>query len=87
MASYSQPQVLKKWVRDVPGGELYELFVRDDRTVWMATGRFAHSSGATHCSWEQFLAGQLDSVAAHGVGSEALAAAKQFVGTFIPQVS
>ena len=80
MATYSPPQILKKWVRDVPNGDLYELFVQDDGTVWLATGRSAHSSGAKHCSWEHFLAGELDSAAAGAVGTDALAAAKQLVG-------
>ena len=79
MAKYSPPKILKKWTHDIPGSELYELFVQDDRTVWSAAGRFAHSSVATHCTWEQFLDGRLDDLAIKTVGPTALAEAKHIV--------
>ncbi|MBV1776853.1 hypothetical protein KSF73_14140 [Burkholderiaceae bacterium DAT-1] len=76
---YRTPKVLKHWLNDVPGGELYELLVLDNGTVCSACGRYAHSSGSTTCTWREFLEGEMNDLAAGTVGQLALAEALTFV--------
>ena len=59
---YRPPQKVREWTRDIADGELYQLTVFDNRTVCLASGRFAHSSGSKACSWEEFLAGSLNEI-------------------------
>ena len=76
-APYKPPQKIREWTLDISGGELYQLMALDNRTVCIAVGRFAHSSGSRTCSWEEFLAGSLNDTVrdtmGQGVLGEALA--------------
>jgi len=81
------PKTLRAWVRDIPGGELYELLVFDDRTVWSTVGRYAFSAGSANCSWEEFVAGGLDHPAVSSVGASAVLEAKQFVAALLARHS
>lgn len=82
-SSYRPPKKLRQWVNDIPGGSLYELYVSDDKTICSATGRFAHDSGSTSCSWQEFLGGKLDALVLKTMGSSTLDEAKSFVNTLL----
>ena len=77
--SYKPPQKLHEWIRDVAGGELYQLMAFDDRTVCVAVGRFAHLSGSRTCSWTEFLAGSLNATVRDTMGRDTLSEALAFV--------
>ena len=77
--SYTPPKILRKWTLDIPGGELYELFVFDDETVCSAVGRYAHSSGSAFSSWGEFLSGSLNDLVRQEMGPDFLMEALAFV--------
>lgn len=72
---YVPPQAIRKWERDVPGGELYQLMVFNNQTVCAASGRYAHSSGSSQCGWEEFELGQLNELVRTTMGENVLAEA------------
>lgn len=76
---YVPPKVLHKWILDIPGGELYELSVFDDRTVCSAVGRYAQSSGSKSCSWEEFRGGDLNDLIMRTQGQQTLTEVKYFL--------
>jgi len=76
---YKPPQKLHEWIRDITGGELYQLTALDNRTVCVAVGRFAHSSGSWVCSWSEFLAGSLNDTIRDTMGQGVLSEALAFV--------
>jgi hypothetical protein len=83
-AKYVQPKALRRWTLDIPEGELYELIVFDNRTVYSAVGRYAHSSGSRSCSWEDFCGGTLDELVLKTLGQQPLVESKAFVrGLFL----
>jgi hypothetical protein len=83
MTKYVPPKTLRQWVNDTSGGNLYELFVQDDGRVWSASGRYAHDSGATSCSWREFLDGKLDALVMRSLGADTLSEAKQYVAALL----
>ena len=78
-APYKPPQKLREWTRDIAGGELYQLMALDNRTVCVAVGRFAHSSGSRACPWAEFLAGSLNDTIRDTMGQGVLSEALAFV--------
>ena len=76
---YRPPIVLKKWVNDIPDGELYKLMIFDNYTVCSASGRYAHSSGSMFCTWERFIEGDMNSLVIESMGEEVLTEAKLFI--------
>ncbi len=76
---YMKPITLKKWVNDIADGELYEAFVNDDKTVWSTSGRFAHSSGATKVSWQEFDSGKMNDLIEKTIGVSVLTEIKRFI--------
>ena len=81
--SYKPPRALREWARDIPGGELYQLYVFDDRTVCAVVGRYSHSSGSTTCTWEEFLAGSLAGVVQATMGADILGEACAYVSSLV----
>jgi hypothetical protein len=79
MNSYKPPKVLREWTRDIPDGELYKLYIFDDKSVCSASGRYAHSSGSSTCSWSEFLAGSLNEVVQTTMGETILDESRQFI--------
>jgi hypothetical protein len=77
--SYVPPRSIRQWRNDIEGGELYELHIFNNQTVCLASGRYAHSSGSSSCTWQEFLSGQLHEGIAKSMGSEILAEAQKFV--------
>ena len=77
--TYKPPKILREWTRDIPGGDLYQLFVFDNKTVCSAVGRYAHSSGSRSCSWAEFLAGSLNGVVQDKMGPPVFCEALAFV--------
>ena len=69
---YTPPKKIREWVNDIPGGELYAVYVSDDKKVWATSGRYAHSSGARSASWNEFLSGQLHEVVTKTMGEDVL---------------
>ena len=78
-SGYRPPKILKKWVRDIPNGDLHELMIFDNGTVCLAGGRTAHSSGSSACSWQEFLGGKLHSQVESAFGAEVLAKSVKYV--------
>src|SRR5690242_15691649 len=66
--TYPGTGTLKEWVRDRPGEELYLVSIQDDGRVVSACGRFAHGSGSASCSWQDFLAGQMNKTISSTLG-------------------
>lgn len=85
--TYVPPKPLREWRFDDPARELYQLLVMDDQTVCSAFGRYAHSSGATACSWSDFVAGALDDVVTGAHGANVLTEAREFVAAKLGEVS
>ena len=79
ITKYVAPSILKKWVNDVPDGELYETFIQDDNSVWSATGRYAHSSGSVNVTWEEFKAGKIDDLIKTTMGNDVLEEMHKFI--------
>lgn len=77
--TYKRPTILREWTLDIQGGELYMLYIRDDQTVVSAVGRYAHSSGSSQCSWDDFLGGKFDDLVIETMGIESLNEAKSFI--------
>lgn len=75
------PTILKKWINDIPGGELYEAFIQDDNSVWSACGRYAHSSGSMKVTWQEFKTGKLDDTIKNTMGETVLAEMHEFIKT------
>ena len=79
---YVPPKTLHKWTNDIPGGELHEVFILDNRTVCSTAGRYSHSSGSSSCGWDAFLDGRLNEVVQRTMGEpifqEVLVVLKQF---------
>jgi hypothetical protein len=73
---YVSPKDIKTWLTDDPESERYELKILNNGTVCIASGRFAHSSGATICTWAEFLDGKIDRVVVNTIGAVALGEAK-----------
>lgn len=69
---YKPPQKIREWIRDTADGERHELAVLDNRTVCIAVGHFAHSSGSRVSSWEDFLSGSLDEMVRDIMGESVL---------------
>lgn len=69
---YVPPQAIRKWERDIPGGELYQFIVFDNGTVCAAYGRYSHSSGASQCGWAEFERGQLNELVRSTMGESVL---------------
>lgn len=69
---YKPPQKLKEWANDIPGGELYEVYISSDQKVWCTYGRFAHSSGASSTTWSGFLSGELNELVVKKMGQNVL---------------
>jgi len=67
---YQSPKKLREWINDIPDGELYEVYVSDDKKVWCTSGRFSHSSGAANTSWSGFLSGELNDLVAKTMGQD-----------------
>lgn len=78
-APYRPPQKLREWICDIASGERYQLMAFDDRTVCIAVGRFAHSSGSRTSSWAEFLAGSPNDAVQETLGEAALGEALAFV--------
>lgn len=85
--TYVPPKPLREWRFDDPVSELYQLLVMDDQTVRSASGRYAHSSGSTACSWSDFVAGALDDVVTKAHGVDVLTEAREFVAQKLGEVS
>jgi hypothetical protein len=73
--NYRPPRELKKWMNDIPNGELYVLAVLDNRTVCSSSGRYAHSSGSMSCTWEEFVGGEMHDLVIKTMGEAILAEA------------
>jgi len=73
------PSPLRHWRRDIPDGDLDDLMIYPDGSVWVATGRYAHSSGSTRCTWDEFLAGRFDELITKRYGADVLAEAKAYL--------
>ncbi|NTS77111.1 hypothetical protein HR060_09520 [Catenovulum sp. SM1970] len=71
--------IIKKWSLDKPEEELYELMVHKEKTVTVAYGRFAHSSGSKAVSWAEFSAGELDDLVAKTMGKDILNQAHKYI--------
>lgn len=78
---YVPPTILKKWINDIPGGDLHEAFIQDDNSVWSAGGRYAHSSGSTKVTWQEFKSGKLDETIRKTMGEAVLAEMHEFIDT------
>jgi hypothetical protein len=78
---YIPPKELKRWVNDIPDGELYEAYIRDDNTVWSASGRFSHSSGATSVSWQEFGSGKMNELVEKTMGKATLTEIREFIAS------
>ena len=76
---YIPPAVLKEWVNDIQGGELYEAFILDNKTVGSACGRYAHSSGAKIVSWNEFNEGKIDQLIKDTMGEKVLFEMHEFI--------
>jgi hypothetical protein len=72
-------QVLERWVNDIPDGDLYELIIFDNHTIFLCCGRFAHSSGSKFCSWDEFIEGNMQDDVIRSVGLQALQEAQEFL--------
>lgn len=70
--SYTPPKTLRSWTLDIPGGDLYELFLFENGTICAATGRYAHASGSTQCSWKEFSEGKLHDLIRRTMGDAVL---------------
>ncbi len=81
MSRYQAPSVLRRWIMDVPGGDLHELTILSGGHVCMASGRFAHSSGSTSCTWAEFAEGRLNALAAERLGSDVVAEALAYISS------
>ena len=77
--AYIPPQNINEWVIDTPNGELYKLIVFSDRTVCSASGRYAHSSGASFCTWQEFATGKMNHAVEKNMGTEILKTSVAFV--------
>ncbi|WP_083858368.1 hypothetical protein [Gallaecimonas xiamenensis] len=69
---YTPPIKLKEWRNDIPDGELYGVYIASDQSVCCTSGRFAHASGAISTSWQEFLAGEMNSLVAQKMGTGVL---------------
>lgn len=69
---YQASRVVREWILDDPGGELYVAFITSDKKVWSASGRYAHSSGSTSTTWSSFLAGDLNEFVRRTMGKNVL---------------
>lgn len=72
---YTPPKTLRSWTLDIPGGDLYELFLFDNGTLCAASGRVAHASGSSQCSWQEFEQGKLHDLIRRTMGDAVLAEA------------
>lgn len=70
MGTYQAPNALRRWTRDVPGGDLHELTILSSEQVCVASGRYAHSSGSACCTWVEFAGGTLNDLATERLGKE-----------------
>jgi hypothetical protein len=70
MGMHQAPSVLRRWTRDVPGGDLHELTILSSEQVCVASGRYAHSSGSVFCTWVEFADGTLNALATERLGKE-----------------
>jgi hypothetical protein len=73
------PTPIRKWTSDIPNGDLDELLVYPDGSVLVATGRYAHSSGAMRSTWTDFLDGCFDDLVTKRHGADVLSEAKALV--------
>jgi len=79
MNTYRPPQILREWNKDIPSEEVQQLLVYEDGYVCSASGRYAHSSGSTSCTWSEFLGGAIDALVTQTLGPKTLEEARQFV--------
>ena len=70
--AYKRPKTLYEWKIDEPDEELYLVSILDDETVVSAYGRCAHGSGCKIVSWQQFLAGEMNSLVEKTMGKRVL---------------
>lgn len=77
--TYRPPEALREWTLDIPDGAFYQLFVFDNRTVCSAVGRYAHSSGSSSCSWDEFLDGSLNDLVRSKMGVGVLSEALSYI--------
>ena len=82
MGTYQPPRILKRWTVDVPKGELYDLMIFADGRVCSATGRYAASSGASYCTWSEFLDGAMNGLVAKTMGETILEEARIFIANY-----
>lgn len=72
MGTYQAPSVLRRWTRDVPGGDHHELTILSSDQVCVASGRYAHGSGSTCCTWGEFVGGAMNALAIERVDKEVI---------------
>ena len=65
---YQPPTTIRQWRATDQYGDEHEFAIRDDRTILMACGQYAQGSGSSSCSWEAFLQGKLQKLAAELFG-------------------
>jgi hypothetical protein len=79
MSDLYRPRELRRWTNDIPGGELYVCGIQSDRTIYSAYGRYAHGSGSTSCSWQEFLDGKLNNFILETMGVEVLEEIRAYI--------
>ncbi len=70
--NYIQPKAVASWKLDEPDQELYEASIMDNNTIVSAYGRYAHGSGSSVASWEEFLDGEMNDLIKKTMGAKTL---------------
>lgn len=73
------PSPIRKWTSDIPKGDLDELMVYPDGSVWVTTGRYAHNAGSMRSTWAEFLGGCFDELVTKRHGTDVLTEAKALI--------
>lgn len=64
--------IIKKWEKDIPGEELHGLIVYENGEVCSYYGRYAHSSGHSVCTAEEFCHGRMNNIVKKTLGERVL---------------
>jgi hypothetical protein len=75
----AQPEILQKWVNDIPGGELHEILLLGNGKVCVCAGRSGHTSSGVECTWREFSEGKYNDIVARDLSREVLSSVRAAV--------